>query len=668
MATKSRVSLTMFLSRSAFAALIVCFSINGAIANSVPTAGPTDFTALKTDNPPVIDGHIKPEEWPEQAHEQGFVDKDTNLSSEDPAEFWLSYDEKYIYFAARAITDPTKIFDEEYRQNVSLRGDDNFGISIDPFGSTSNFNTFTTNAAGATNIQLAGGRALKTEWLGEIEASGRKTDTGWECEMRIPWSIMTLPTGGVYNPRFNVYWYRSKKSNTYAWRFTDNDPKNTPRWMNVEIPSVVTPKTIKLLPFFTTSAQENKEFGLNAGLDLKTALTDKIQMVGTISPDFQNIESSVLSLDFSRFERLANDNRPFFQEGSQYIRTGFDQRLFASQRIGRIDAGLNLYGNLTPDTQFGLLSTANFGDQQATVFSAIHRFTPTRNIQLAYVRNDQRNRENQAGQFNYGDRVGDVNIFFNNQYTDDQTRGSGWRNSWGLFFNKDGWEASASYDAVSPNFFPRLGFSPEQNFKGYGLFVTKEVTPAHGPFNGYSLNGYGFTYDRMTGGFYRNSMGLEGQLLLRNNIGFGFGANWSNFLGTADHSYAVALGFPYNNPYRNFQVRYETAEYDGHPYKSYGLDATYKPLKRFQLGLRAQLVEYTDFGRQYVVTANYDIDRYQSVGGRLVQEGDRTNWYLSYRMSGKRGAEYFLIIGDPRANQFANRIAFKMTLPLEIKY
>ena len=40
---------------------------------------------------------------------------------------------------------------------------------------------------------------------------------------------------------------------------------------------------------------------------MKTSLTDQIDLVGTINPDFRNVENQVLSVDFSYFERLAGE-------------------------------------------------------------------------------------------------------------------------------------------------------------------------------------------------------------------------------------------------------------------------------------------------------------------------------------------------------------------------
>jgi hypothetical protein len=44
-----------------------------------------------------------------------------------------------------------------------------------------------------------------------------------------------------------------------------------------------------------------------------------------------------------------------------------------------------------------------------------------------------------------------------------------------------------------------------------------------------------------------------------------------------------------------------------------------------------------------------------------------TNWYLSFRQSGNRGAEYYLILGDPNAVSFRTSLILKAVFPFSLK-
>lgn len=627
-----------------------------------------NLPATPTNTPPKIDGVIEPNEYPTDARREGFSDLDTNLAADEPAEFWLTYDSQYIYFAGRVKTDPRKVVRDEYRPNASLRGNDNMSLQIDPFNTGRGSNQFGTNANGATSISLSGGRAAKTEWIGEIEANGRLTETGWECEMRVPWSIITLPGSGTRDVAFNVYWFRSNKQNTYAYRFINDDNSLTPKWQGVNLPAVSNAKTLSLLPYVYVGAQEGTEPIANAGLDLKTNLTDRIQLVGTINPDFRNIENAILSLDFSYFERLADENRPFFLEGANYRRTGFDARMFAPQRIRTFDAGLNIYGELDDKTTISALSTIDVGERQTFVGSATHRFHPNHSLQGAIVKNEQTGLNNLAGHLTYSGRTNNYSYFLSNQYTSDQVRGAGYRNNVGGNYSHAGLTAGFEYIQIGPDFFPRIGFVAETDLKGFQGFAEKEVTPSSGPINSYSFNAFALSYDRFKGGFYRNTMNLNANINLKSGIGFGVGTGFSNFLGTADHELGVGIGYPIFDPYRGVGFEYGEGTFQGIAFQSYDFDWRYRPLQKLQLNGRSQFQLSDQDSTQHVFSLNYDIGKFESIGGRLVIEDGQSNWFLSYRLSGKRGAEYFLLIGDPRAETFTDRLILKAVVPLTIKF
>ncbi|MFM9872611.1 MAG: DUF5916 domain-containing protein [Fimbriimonadaceae bacterium] len=645
-----------------------CLSGNTFCADIVPTSGPYDIPAIAVQAKPKIDGHIELDEYPSEARREGFTDNDTDLASDDPAEFWISYDEKFIYFAARIKTDPRKVIREEYRPNSSLRGNDNIALQIDPFGTNSNFNSFGTNANGATDIQLAGGRAAKTEWIGEIEANGRLTDSGWECEMQIPWSIMSLPNSGLRDLSFNVRWFRTKKQNSYIYRFTNGDSSLTPKWTGAMVPNVPRSRSLSLLPYVFGGYEKSNGILANAGLDFKTSLTDSIQLVGTINPDFRNVESSILALDFSYFERLADENRPFFQEGSRYLRMGFDSRLFASQRIPFFDAGFNVYGELDDKTTFGALTTLDFGKRRASVVKANHRFNDNDSIEFGLVNNDKSGENNIAGLMNYFTRKGELTYFLTNQFTDDQQEGSGWRNNIGAMFNTTGYSGNIEYLAISEGFFPRIGFNRESNLHGFNGSLSKELTPKSGPLNSYNYGFSASTYNRLNGGFYRNNIALNGELNTKSGIGVGTGVGFTNFEGIYDHSFNIGVGFPTYDPYRRIEIDYSDGTFRGDSFQRYGIGLRYRFGGRLQMNANSQFQLSTEDRTQHIVGLNYDLSKYESIGGRLVYQDGESNWYLSYRMSGRLGAEYFLLIGDPRANVFTDRIVLKAVLPFTIRY
>lgn len=650
--------------------LSVCFGAFWGAAFGSGGAGlaDRDLPGERLSRSPLVDGRIDEGEWSGAARGSGFVDFDTNLASDEEAEFWLGYTPEGIYFAGRVRTDPGRVVRGETRPNASLRGNDNFTLALDPFGQGRNFNSFSANSNGAWSINLAGGRAAKTEWLGEILTEGRLTDTGWEVEMRIPWSVMVLPPAGERDLRFNVRWFRSNKQNTYTYVFTNQRSELNPVWRGVEVPVAARGRVLNLLPYVFGGVQEGSGPLFNSGLDFKTSLTDTIQAVGTINPDFRNIESSILSLDFSYFERLANETRPFFQEGSEFLRTGFDQRLFASQRLRTLDAGLNVYGQVGDKVSFGSLVAGRVGEQSVGVFSAEYEPNSRDSFVGAFVGNEERGRRNRAGMFNYFSRSGLFNWYSTNQYTDDQARGSGYRGSLGAGYRVRSFEAGVDFSHVDPGFFPRLGFSPERDFREMSFFASQDITPSQGEVLQYSWFVSGSTADRLSGAFYRDSINSGFDVRTKSGVGVGFNAQFSRFEGNSDRLFSGEVEYPANDPYRGAEVEFSTGSFAGRDYQSIEFDWRWRFLGTLQLTGRSQFVEFERSQTQHVFSLNYDLNRFESVGGRAVVEDGELNWYLSYRLGGRRGAEYFVLLGDPRAESFQNRFVFKAVIPVTVRY
>lgn len=615
-----------------------------------------------------VDGQIQQGEWPDAAMGSGFSDSETNLASDEEGVFWITADTKFIYFAGRVRTDPKKLVDEEYRSNVNLRRNDNMRLAIDPHGTNQNFNNFAVNPRGATSLELAGGRAAKTEWLGEFEAFGRRTETGWEFEARIPWGLMDLPAQGTRDLRFNVSWFRSNKANSYSYVYTGSDNTKIPRWTAVPVPPFSRARTVELLPFGYIGATDNGDIIAEGGIDMKSELGSGITGVATINPDFRNVENGILSIDPSFFERLADDGRAFFQEGSRFRSLGFDSRIFASQRVEAFDTGVNFYGKVGPSTNASLLSTVDFGVQQTVVGSLQHQIDERRSFGIGYVGNFQRGLDNDAINLSFNEQRGSYLNFGSVQFTDDQQRKSGHRINLGVF--RRGGAVSGGFEVIqiSPDFFPRIGFNRETNLRG--LLANREwvVQPDRGTINEYGFEVHGLYYDRMTGGEYRREIGAEFRARTNSGIAMEVQGEISRFEGFDDVAAGVQFSYPVTDPYRGIGLSYDNGSFRERRVQIFGVSGSYRPMRQLQLSMRNEFVSAEGENEvQQVLSWTWDIGRFEAIGGRLVRRDDDVNWYLSYRLSGKRGNEWFLILGDPNARTFQPQIIIKAVIPLTIR-
>jgi hypothetical protein len=617
------------------------------------------------ERPPTIDGVIDEEEWAAASAFQGLLEAETGEPGEEGGQFWLAYDSRFVYFAARlADAQPHRIQATEYRTNVSLRGNDTVSLRLDPFGTLADFNVFSINPRGATNIEIAGGRAAKREWLGEILAAGRITETGWEVEARIPWAVMRLPAAGPRDLRFNVVRDHRRLQRTFTWAFTRGGRvENMGRWTDVEIPPAGG-RRLLLLPYTYGGYDEDGGVVANSGLDLRTALTERLEFVGSINPDFRNVERQVLSLDFSYFERLPGETRPFFLEGSQFFRTSRDAPLFASQRIANFDVGAKAFGKLDDATDVGVLDTIDFGRRNVLVSKIRRQMGVRSNADLAYVRLDDGPLSNQAGFASYSHGMGPFSAFGSYSHTDDTEFGRGHRINTGMFYSDGIWTGSGEYTEISPHFLPRVGFAPERDFRGGSLNLNYSRRSA-GTIRDLGFGVSGGYFRRTDGSPYRQFAGLGGGITLFEGVHLQARTFRERFRGFDDAIDSVEVQFPRGNPYQRVGMEYQWGRVADAPYRNVRLTAAYRPLPMLQLAGSYQVVDrLRERVDQVILTASYDLGADYSISGRLVQRVGDTNAYVALRRSGL-GAEYFLILGDPSARTFRSSVVLKAVFPFD---
>lgn len=626
-------------------------------------------------HPPTIDGVVADAEWKDAASFEGLRDSDTNQVVAEGGRFWLGYDAQYVYFAARLVDPhPKSIHATEYATNVDLSGDDSIRLSLDLSGSLSDFNDFEINPRGATNVRLAGGRAAKREWSGEFLAHARITPQGWEAEARIPWQIMNLPDQKHPDIRFNVsrFVQRTQRQSVFVYTGAGH-MADTPRWTDVALPPPSRVRMLHLLPYTFGGFDAAAGMIARAGLDLKGPLAENVELVGTIHPDFRNIENQILSLDFSRFERLAGESRPFFLEGRQYSHSA----LFASQRIHDFDVGLNSYGKINDKTQFGLLDTVSFGDRNSLNASMEFDPDPNNSLRAAVTSLSARHfgsgsgsagsaLDNEAYLLRYSRQMGPLNLFLRNMGSHDSQMGGGQDDYGSLDYNKAGLDLFADYTRSSPNFLPRLGFFPEHDYKGFSGNVYYSRPFPKGALLEFDGDVGAVDYKHINGSAYRSDLDVNAGFNLREGTALYIDVDHSRFEGDDDHQTTLRVSHPNGDPYRRQMIAYAWGKLAGLAYRSLKIGSAYRPLRGLQLTLTYQIVEHGGSEQQAIFGINDDLGHDRAISGRIAYQSGQTNAYLAFRRSGNRGTEYYLILGDPNAPRFRTSLLLKVVAPIDV--
>lgn len=275
----------------------------------------------------------------------------------------VTYDERFVYVAFKA-KDPEP---QKIRAHLSDRdtawSDDWVGIVLDTFNDERRAFEFFVNPLGVQMDMLnddVTGRE-DSAWDAIWSSAGRVTEEGYVVEVAIPFYSLRFPAGheaqtwGVdlmrNYPRSDRVRIRSQPEdrdrNCYLCQISKmRGFENVTPGRNIEIvPTMVSTRVDERQDSGSTQLAEgdpDSDFGLTG----KWGITPNLTFLGTINPDFSQVEADVAQLDVnSQFALFFPERRPFFMDGADF----FDTPLNAvfTRNVADPDWGLKLTGKMS---------------------------------------------------------------------------------------------------------------------------------------------------------------------------------------------------------------------------------------------------------------------------------------------------------------------------------
>ena len=303
-----------------------------------------ELTISKTTEKIHIDGKLTENTWQTDVYAGDFT-QITPAPGNPPTqktEVRLSYDDNALYVAVKCIDEPhltSKILSlrDDFHANI-----DNFKLFIDTYNDDQNGFVFAVSSMGvqydAKIYQGTESPELNMVWNSEV----LHTETGWQVEIKIPYSAFRFPKVEVQNWGVNFERYISRNREVSSWNPVKPDFKNymaqCGQLKGVE--GITPPLRLALLPYlsgyvshypFNDPKIRNASQQLNGGMDIKLGLNEAFTLDMTLVPDFGQVVFDNQILNLSPFEIQFNENRQFFTEGTElFNKSG----LFYSRRIG----------------------------------------------------------------------------------------------------------------------------------------------------------------------------------------------------------------------------------------------------------------------------------------------------------------------------------------------
>lgn len=220
--------------------------------------------------------------------------------------------------------------------------DDRVCLILDTFNDQRRGYMFFVNPLGVQGDALdsSGEGGGDPAWDAIWGSGGRIDENGYVVEMAIPFSSLRFQRSegrqiwGVGASR--------KYSRESDYRFSLNPrDRNDPCYLcqivkvagfaganpgrNIEIDPTVSAVATQIREDFPAGAFPEAEREFEAGVTARWGLTPNLVLSGTANPDFSQVEADAFQLSVNElFALYYDEKRPFFQEGSEYFRTGLD--------------------------------------------------------------------------------------------------------------------------------------------------------------------------------------------------------------------------------------------------------------------------------------------------------------------------------------------------------
>jgi hypothetical protein len=320
--------------------------------------------AVKTESPPVVDGVVGSTEWGGAALAADFIQYEPRRG--DPAETrtdaLVLYDSTHFYVAFR-VWDPEPPAAQLTRRDADLLNDDAVILVLDSHYDRRSAYYFITNVLGTqTDGRIANdGRTVDDTWDAAWRSAAQRTDFGWSVEMAIPFSSIKYAAGE--DRTWGVNFGRSRRR-TLEISFWAGPLENQFRvsqggaLAGLDVPPPV--RRHQVITYGLLRMQSDAEDDIEAGGDLRYALTPGMALYATVNPDFATIEADQERINLTRFELSLPEKRPFFLEGAELFRQRI--RTFYSRRIPEIWGGGQVLGKQGPWT-LSFLGTRSKSDE-----------------------------------------------------------------------------------------------------------------------------------------------------------------------------------------------------------------------------------------------------------------------------------------------------------------
>lgn len=359
--------------------------------------GRYELLAIPTTGPIRLDGALDEPVWRSAPPATDFVQSEPREGqpATEQTEAWVAFDRDNLYIAAFLHdTDADAAIVNDIRKDFREDDQDDFEVILDTFRDRRNGYVFITNPAGGrVDRQIANeGREINASWDAIWDVRTQRRADGWTVEMRIPFRTLRFVPGDGQSWGINFSRRIRRRNEVTFW-------SPVPRSFNLMRLSLggdlaglslgAAGRDVRVKPYVLGNTVREvgvatMDRAVDAGLDMKLAVTRGLTLDATVRPDFAQVEADEQQVNLTQFAQFFPEKREAFLENSGIFYVGDaarnnrvftpatpdeDNLLFFSRRIGirddrrpvPIDAGARLTG-MAGGFAIGILNMQVRGD------------------------------------------------------------------------------------------------------------------------------------------------------------------------------------------------------------------------------------------------------------------------------------------------------------------
>jgi hypothetical protein len=308
----------------------------------------------------------------------------------------MLYDAQNLYVAFHCEQRGTPIVAGQTTNDVGFGLDDFVGVGLDTSGVGTQAYYFETTPRGVRYEQANENSRYRPVWRSVTSVEG----SNWSALLIIPLNVMRLHGGSPQTWRINFIRNVAASGEHYTWAYNGVmadgpigngwpnfvDTRYWAAWSGVQLSGNVL-RALRPKPRAEIYGLESTGFDRNVfqqangafahenvrnfGADVSIPITSTINFVGTLNPDFSNVEIDQQTIAPQEFRRSLQEYRPFFAQGASFINADAininNNVVFYSPGVGPFNRGAKIEGTFGKQS-FGVLNFSGYDEMTNNTF------------------------------------------------------------------------------------------------------------------------------------------------------------------------------------------------------------------------------------------------------------------------------------------------------------